>query len=427
MTSGCAWTSTNTARVTVGAAGLATGVAGGTADLNAVYNGITGVTHVNVFTPNPSPVPPLSESVAYQVDYAHSGRATVGASGPTLPPLSHWSTTLNGLISYPVIAGGRVFVMTNVNGTAGDYGTSLYALDETTGTVLWGPTPIPATFSLWAGHAYDHGTIFVVNYNGLVRTFDAATGTEGWSLQLPTSTVTAPPTAADGVLYVDASTKLFAIDESNGGILWQALVQSGDISSPTVTPNAVFVSFPCQVFAYDPLVGTPVWRYDGPCGGGGGKTTVYANGKLYVRDAAAIVGGPGQQEVYDAATGNQLRTFTAGPIPAFSATTGFFLANGTLSAIDQTSLNTLWTFTGDGALSSAPLVIDSIVVIGSTSGNVYALNAANGSVVWTTAIASAIYGPDEQNVSQPLTGLGAGDGYLVVPAATVLHGWRLVP
>ena len=35
----------------------------------------------------------------------------------------------------------------------------------------------------------------------------------------------------------------------------------------------------------------------------------------------------------------------------------------------------------------------------------------------------AIPAPDEQNVSQPLTGLAAGQGLLVVPAGNVLRAY----
>jgi hypothetical protein len=50
--------------------------------------------------------------------------------------------------------------------------------------------------------------------------------------------------------------------------------------------------------------------------------------------------------------GAQVATFPRSHIPAFSAQTGFFDSNGTLAAIDQTSQNTLWTFTGAGGLTS---------------------------------------------------------------------------
>ena len=60
------------------------------------------------------------------------------------------------------------------------------------------------------------------------------------------------------------------------------------------------------------------------------------------------------------------------------------------------------------------------VYVGSSSGELYGLNVTSGSVVWSTNVGAAISAPDEQNVAQPLTGLGAGRGLLVVPAGDTL-------
>jgi len=418
VTAQATWTSSDPTKVTVTTSGAITGVVGGDATVSAALGGFSASASVHIFVPNPSPTPPLSQSVAYQIDYAHAGRATMGSSGPTLPPTATWSTTLNGLISYPIIAGGLVFVTTSINSSGAMYGTSLYALDETTGSIKWGPVSLPGNYA-WSGLTYDHGTLFALTGDGVLHAFDPATGTPGWSVAFPGSSATAPPTAVNGVVYAE-SNGLVAVDESNGGILWSANGAGGDISSPTVSADGVFVSHPCQVFKLDPLVGTTLWHYDGGCVGGGGKTSVYANNQLFVRD-------PPNDQIFDAATGNQLGTFQSGPVPAFSSSTGFFLANGTLSAIDQSTHNVLWTFAGDGSLISAPIVIDSAVIIGSSTGTVYALNGSSGSVLWSASAGAGINGPDEQNLSQPLTGFGAGEGYLVVPAGNVLTAWRLVP
>jgi hypothetical protein len=50
----------------------------------------------------------------------------------------------------------------------------------------------------------------------------------------------------------------------------------------------------------------------------------------------------------------------------------------------------------------------------------YGLDLRRGRVVWSTNVGAPILGTDEQNVSQPHTGLGAGQGLLVVPAGTRL-------
>lgn len=423
LTIAATWSSSDTSKATVSSTGLVTGVGTGSATISAQFDGLTTTSRITVFQSTPSPQPPLSQAVAFQIDYAHSGRATVGANGPTFPPTATWSRTLNGPVSYPIIAGGKVFVTTGVNASdPNGYGTSLYALDLATGAIAWGPVTIPGLYSFSAA-AYDQGRLFVNNFDGVVRAYDPTNGTLLWM----TNTGywgTSAPTAANGVVYVGG---LLALDANTGAVLWTAATGAGK-GTATVSNDGVFVSVPCNVYKLDPLVGTPLWRYAGRCSGGGGSTAPYANGRLYSRDYDA---SPPNQ-VFDAANGTLLGSFSAFAIPAFSAQSGFFLgANGqpsvpTLSAIDQGGGNTLWTFQGDGDLATPPIVIDGVVVIASRSGTVYALEASSGHVVWSGSAGTPIPGIDEQNANQ-LSALGAGEGWLVVPAGETIVAWKVVP
>jgi outer membrane protein assembly factor BamB len=60
------------------------------------------------------------------------------------------------------------------------------------------------------------------------------------------------------------------------------------------------------------------------------------------------------------------------------------------------------------------------VYVGASSGNIYALAAKTGQQVWTDNVGSAIPAPDEQNVSQPLTGMAIAEGTLVIAAGAQL-------
>jgi outer membrane protein assembly factor BamB len=417
LTTQVTWTSTDLTKATVSASGLVTGMSYGSATIKATSGSIFGSTLVNVFQPTPSPSPPLSQSVAYQIDYAHSGRA-VFADPITFPGSATWSVTLNGTVSYPLIADGMVFVTTLGPGVGGVYAKSLYALNEQTGSIIWGPIPISGS-GYFLGHAFDHGKVFVINWNGLMRSFDAATGQAGWSTQLPFQyAFSSPPTAVNGVVYVGGAGTggtFYAVDEINGNVLWTANVAGGDHSSPAVSGDGVFVSYPYQVYKFDPLTGSVIWHYSGAYHGGGGTTAAYANGLLYVRDPLLI---------FDAAVGTIVGNFTSTPIPAFSMQTGFFLSGGTLKGIDLSSKNVLWSFAGDGTLVSAPIVVNQVVIVGSSSGNVYAVDAATGSQIWSGNAGSAIAGPDEISGVQ-MTGFGAGDGFLIVPAGNVITAWRI--
>ncbi len=361
--------------------------------------------------------------VTYQIDLAHSGHATFGLP-LAFPGAPTWRVSLSGTVSYPLIANGKVYVLA---GVADSHGAQLYALDLATGGLVWGPVAITGTYQ-WCGHAYDNGKVFVVNFDGLLWSFDAETGTPGWSIKLPNQyAFTAPPTAANGIIYVGGAGSggtLYAVDEQNGGVLWMSSVRNGDKSSPSLSDDGVFVSYPCQVYKFDPFLGSLLWHYDGPCSGGGGKTSVYSSGRLYVRDTASNPDGT----IFNADNGSIVGTFGGNgivPIPAFSATAGFFQMYGTLQSVDPATMHINWSFAGDGHLVSAPIVIDQVVIVGSMSGMVYALDATSGLQVWSGSAGAAISAPDEQN-ALILTGFGAGEGYLVVPAGNSLTGWRIV-
>ncbi len=394
---------------------------------------------VTVYTPPPgggtasgpafaiaSPAGTASQALAFHVDTAHSGYATFGRP-LAFPATSAWTVQLPGAVSYPLIAGGKVFVLT-AGSASGGQGTQLFALDESTGKTVWGPVAIGGTYWV-SGHTYDSGKVFVLNFDGLLLSFDAATGEPGWSALLPNQYVfESPPTASAGIVYVAGAGSggtVYAVDETNGNVLWSNLV-NGDQSSPTVSIDGVFVSYTCQVYKFDLATGSILWHYAGPGDGGGGTTAAYANGSLYVRDPACA---PAAGTIFDAASGNQTGTFpmsSVSAIPAFSSTAAFFLNDGTLRGMDFAAQQVSWSFAGDGHLVSAPIAIDSVVVAGSASGTVYALDAATGRELWSGAAGAAISPTEELGILAPKTGIGAGEGFLVVPAGQTLTAWYLL-
>jgi outer membrane protein assembly factor BamB len=127
--------------------------------------------------------------------------------------------------------------------------------------------------------------------------------------------------------------------------------------------------------------------------------------------------------VLKAGTGKVRGTYEAAgssPAPAFDGRQGYFVDGGVLQERYGPTLATRWTFEGDGQISTAPIVVNGYVYVGSQTGQLWALNGATGQSVWSTDVGAPINGPDEHNVSQPLTGLGAGGGLVVVPATDLL-------
>jgi outer membrane protein assembly factor BamB len=354
---------------------------------------------------------PTDQSVAYQLSPAHDGHMT--DAGLDAPLTQQWSVTLPGAISYPLIVNGMVFV------TAAD--GKLYGLSQATGATVWSRDLDGGSRS---GLTYDRGHVFATSTGGDLTAFDAATGTVAWTKHLGSEYfVTAAPTAAAGLVYAgaDSHQMLYALRGRDGRLMWTRPVLSGDESSPAVDDDAVYAAYSCeQAHAFDRVTGDVRWHHAGACSGGGGRTPAVADNKVFARAA-----GVGDNLVLSAATGAELGTFSAGPAPAVADGVAYMLSDTTLSAVADSGLGaTAWTFTGDGHLSTAPLVVGDVVIVGSTSGMLYALDAAAGTTLWSGDVGTAIPAPTEYGADRPLTGLGAANGTLVVPAGDKLVAYR---
>ena len=367
--------------------------------------------------PTRSPVPtlePVSPSsgadaaVAYQITTVHDGTAPHGL---TLPLTQRWSVDLKGKISYPLIVGNAVYVTVAPSDSVPN-GSDLFALDRRTGATLWGPIDLGGAYQ-WSALTYDRGRVFALTYSGMLRAFDARTGVQAWSGRFGDN-YSSPPTARQGIVYIGEAGRVTAVDERDGTSLWLSSVTGGDNSAPVAADSGIYVGYACdQVYALESFSGRTLWHFAGGCSGGGGKTAVLHQGKLYVRDYFGSL-------IIDAATGKQVGTHDSTVTPAFSGSTGFYLTSGTVRAVDTRTGAVLWSFAGDGSLTTAPVAAGAALYVASSSGHLYALSLKRGAVLSSVVLPSEVDGPDEHAASQPLTGMAAAEGTLVVPAGTSL-------
>jgi outer membrane protein assembly factor BamB len=351
------------------------------------------------------------QAVAYQLDAAHDG----AQSETITTPLSQlWSDPLPGSVSYPLVVNGVVYVVASTSSNA----DTLYAIKQATGATLWSKS-FSSTYP-WAAPAYDAGQVFVISESGTLTAVNATTGATAWSMTLPgQSMFSSPPTAADGLVFVGGAGSggtVYAVTQASGQLVWSMPVENGDHSSPAVDASGVYVTYSCdQDYDFAPITGALLWHHAGSCEGGGGKTPVLADGDVFGRDAVS------GNVILSAASGASVGTFASTPAPAVSGGVTYTLSGGSLIAVGDDGMGTnLWSFTGDGQLDTAPLVVGDLVIEGSSAGNLYVLSAATGALDWSAAVGAGIAAPDEQNVSGPLTGLGAGEHTVIVPAGTKL-------
>ena len=351
-----------------------------------------------------------SLATAYQIDARHDGDQTgspLHANGLT----KKWSRTLGGSsdvdVSYPIIAGGRVFV--TVENAVGN-GAKLYALNASTGATEWS-----VGLGVLPGLAYDGQRLFALDSDGVLTAFVASTGRQVWSGQIPgQSSFRAPPTAYDGVVYVSGSGlggTVYAISEADAFIRWAFSVENGDDSSPAVDDSGAYVSYVCQQDYRFTLSGHGGWHRSGNCEGGGGSTAVLHGNSLYARGDA--IDSP---IVLSKFTGRSVGSFAGTTAPAFGGTNMYTLQAGNLVATDQSGSPDHWTFS-DGSLVTAPVVSGGIVFEGSSNGTVYGVAAASGNKIWSGQAGSQI---QADGFGAAVVGMAVGGGLLVVPAGTAL-------
>jgi outer membrane protein assembly factor BamB len=266
--------------------------------------------------------------------------------------------------------------------------------------------------------AYDSEQVFVTQQDAdgsgsTLYAYNAGTGALIWSAELGAASPGAP-TVADGYVYVivGGSATLYALNESTGALAWDQSLTSAS-GTPAVTADGVYVAATtsgCFTIDFRPATGEVIWdTSSGTLYCPQGATPSVANGLVYSSNTSALA-------IFDAETGdNSAGTLTYALPAAFSGSTGWFLQSPNLEAINLTaeanSDTVQWSFSGDKELSTAPIAVsdetsNQYVIVGSSNGNLYAVNATSGSTEWT------------QSLTNNIVQLAVGDSMLVAVTET---------
>ncbi len=351
-------------------------------------------------------------TVTLRGDRTHDNRVT----GAPEPPLGvRWAVELGTDVSYPVVAGGSVFVTVRPS-EDGPYGTEIVALDLATGGVKWRRAESGAYF--WSGHAYDQGRLIVVNGDGRVRALSPATGAPLWQRQLSQYSFSTPPVAYGGSIYLTGAGSgmtAYALRASDGAVQWEHSLPSG-AGTPAVDAGTVYVSMVCKhAVALSRATGAVRWEHNGDCAGGGEGTPALHGGRMYPLGDNGLV--------YDAASGATVGSADFHGAVAFADGTGYVPWLNGLLAVDARTWATRWRVPADsdtGLNGEAPLVSGGHLYVGSESGYVAALDRSSGAVAWCASTVGEPVQGSTGNVDRPDSGLGAGGGMLLVPAGRFL-------
>src|SRR5690348_15480358 len=135
-----------------------------------------------------------------------------------------------------------------------------------------------------ASDQYALGIVYIGSLDYKLYAINATTGKILW-FATTQNVLTSSPTVANGVVYVGSGdTRLYAFNASGCGHpscspLWTAPTSDGIDSATAVADGVVYVSsFDGMFYTFDASKGTPLWSASLGQGGGGKSSATVANG-----------------------------------------------------------------------------------------------------------------------------------------------------
>jgi eukaryotic-like serine/threonine-protein kinase len=288
-----------------------------------------------------------------------------------------WSFYTGSVIfSSPAVANGMVYVASRNGGI-------LYALNEQTGSEVWGRGTL--NFYIASSPAIADGKVFYGSWCasgcfqfGQFVALDASTGAVVWgNPTLPSAPVASSPAVDNGRVFfgLDDGT-VTALNETTGKAIW-SVVPGGVVTirnAPAIAYGRIYIGTAKGFFALDELTGTTDWSFN--TGNANATSAAVSNGVVYF--------GTGKGNIYavNATTGAQKWVYTTGASvsssPALSLGSNMVLVGSNdhyLYAVNATSGVMLWRYVTSAPIWSSPAVADGRAFFGSNDYNVYALGA----------------------------------------------------
>lgn len=362
-------------------------------------------------------------STSFQGAAQHQGVVDDPALGAQLT--AAWRSATPGFLSYPVVDSGLV-LFTSRN----DPDKSVWAVDETTGTVRW-HAPISGYYGNSSLTSAD-GRVFVNNFSGDVAAYRVADGALLWSVTQDTSSTAGDhqdagiPVAADGRLFETMhvndppyfGVQAFAAD--TGAQVWAARApQDIQGNAPAVLDGKLLVNVGlASTAAFDTASGAAVWQAPMSDGEAQGlQATTTATDGTVIATATEAGDDPISAQILDAVNGH--RRFAEDPALDGPAIAGGLVLQHTaarLWATDEHTGTVAWSWSPAGTtFSTPPLVTGRYVRIGTAQGTVETVDLGTGTQVSTTNVGAPVGGGFLTSTGGPPAGLGAGDGMLFVP------------
>ncbi|MFC7133297.1 MULTISPECIES: PQQ-binding-like beta-propeller repeat protein [Salinibaculum] len=261
----------------------------------------------------------------------------------------------------------------------------------------------------WVNHSYEwtsgptlaNDTVFVGGYNGgddSVYAYNATDGSLRW--QYATSNdIEVPPVYAGGYLYAVASYgKVYQLNATTGERLWT--FEAGDDGGISVVDNVVYVAGETSsenvLYALNATTREILWTFGKPSTGYGMATPAVVNGTVYVTHsgqatyAVDAATGVEQWSRPIASSGSSLHSPVVENGIVYVDDTWHSSTNANIYALDTADGSTLWSTAAnvDGYTGSSPALANDTLYF-TADGAIQAVNASSGDSRWTNTVCVA--------------------------------------
>jgi len=264
---------------------------------------------------------------------------------------------------------------------------------------------LDSDFKLLVHPVMDHGVIYTMDAQGLVRAFNAENGNRLW--EFDTTPKGSDDNAIGGGLAIDGGTlyattgfgDVIALDTKKGVVQWRKPLLKPLRAAPTIGNNRVYVvSIDNELNALDAKTGDVLWHQAGIAES---ATLMGASNPIVEQDSVIVAYNSG--EIYDLRVQNgrvswnyALTTPTqVGALPAIADIRGLPVLDhgrvyaishsGRMAALEQRSGDRIWE-ADIGGIDTPIVVGDSVFVYGGEN-QLMALTQASGRPLWVKQLA----------------------------------------
>ncbi len=324
----------------------------------------------------------------YRFSPTHGG---IAPGGIQMPAAMYWRFTASPApqnSAAPAIVGNTIYYACR---------DRFYALDAETGRVIWRyPADQPLDAQFRTTPAVAEGIVYVGATDGNLYALAAPTGKYLWSFRAQAA-ILSPPTVVNDVVYFgSADGRVYAINAKTGEPVWRGGFRTLDAVNGAVAvadDMVYFISADQTLYAAAAATGLLLWRTRLP-------GTLYALSPV-VADRNVYVVASNALQVLQARSGRQLwaRTLPDDIVTEPVAGNGMVYVltrDGRVWAFDNTG-KLLWNskepvFTNQPV--APPTLAGNVLIIGTTRGGIYALDASNGAVLWKYLLQSSSSTPE---------------------------------